>query len=37
VGLENIRKRLALAYPEQHTLSLKADSQSFHTQLLIQL
>jgi hypothetical protein len=37
VGLENIRKRLALAYPERHTLSLKADSQSFHTQLLIQL
>jgi hypothetical protein len=37
IGLENIRKRLALAYPDRHTLSLSPNSQSFHVELQIHL
>jgi hypothetical protein len=37
VGLENIRKRLELAYPERHSLSIKADSRAFRVKLQIDL
>jgi sensor histidine kinase YesM len=36
-GLENIRKRLELAYPGKHSLDIKADSQAFHVKLQIDL
>jgi hypothetical protein len=36
-GLENIRKRLKLAYPGNHSLVIKADSQAFHVKLRIDL
>ena len=35
VGLENIRKRLELTYPERHSLTIASDSQAFHVYLLI--
>ena len=34
-GLENIRKRLELAYPGKHSLEIEADSQAFHVKLQI--
>ncbi|MDR2680076.1 MAG: histidine kinase [Tannerella sp.] len=37
VGLENIRKRLELAYPGKHSLEIKADSQAFRVKLQIDL
>ncbi|MDR0733864.1 MAG: sensor histidine kinase [Dysgonamonadaceae bacterium] len=37
VGLENIRKRLCLAYPEQHSLNIDSDSSAFHVELQISL
>jgi sensor histidine kinase YesM len=36
-GLENIRKRLELAYPGKHSLDIKADSQAFRVKLHIDL
>jgi LytS/YehU family sensor histidine kinase len=35
VGLENIRKRLKLAYPGRHSLEIKADRTAFHVKLQI--
>ncbi|MDR2040953.1 MAG: sensor histidine kinase [Tannerella sp.] len=35
VGLENIRKRLELAYPERYRLEIHADRQAFHVKLQI--
>jgi hypothetical protein len=37
VGLENIRKRLSLAYPGQHSLAIRADRSTFHVTLQIHL
>ncbi|MDR2775004.1 MAG: histidine kinase [Tannerella sp.] len=37
VGLDNIRKRLELAYPGKHSLDIKADSQAFRVKLQIDL
>ena len=37
IGLENIRKRLELTYPEHHSLAIDADSQAFHVTLQIDL
>jgi hypothetical protein len=37
VGLENIRKRLELAYPARHSLATGADSVAFHVKLQINL
>jgi hypothetical protein len=37
VGLENIRKRLELAYPGRHSLAINADSSAFHVKLQINL
>jgi hypothetical protein len=37
VGLENIRKRLELAYPGHHSLAISADSSAFHVKLQINL
>jgi sensor histidine kinase YesM len=37
IGLENIRKRLELAYPECHSLAIAADSAAFHVKLQIGL
>ena len=37
IGLENIRKRLELTYPEHYSLKIDADSQVFHVNLLIDL
>jgi Putative regulator of cell autolysis len=36
-GLENIRKRLKLTYPEHHSLAVGFDSQAFHIKLQINL
>jgi hypothetical protein len=35
IGLENIRKRLELAYPGRHTLEITTDRTTFHVQLQI--
>jgi hypothetical protein len=35
VGLENIRKRLALAYPDRHRLDVHIERQAFHVKLQI--
>ncbi|MDR1338629.1 MAG: sensor histidine kinase [Prevotellaceae bacterium] len=37
VGLENIRKRLELAYPGRHSLAIVVDSSAFHVKLQIRL
>jgi sensor histidine kinase YesM len=37
IGLENIRKRLELAYSGKHSLDIKADSQAFRVKLQIDL
>jgi hypothetical protein len=37
VGLENIRKRLELAYPGRHSLAISADSLAFRVKLQINL
>jgi LytS/YehU family sensor histidine kinase len=37
VGLENIRKRLALAYPDRHSLKIDEDSAGFHIKLQINI
>ena len=37
VGLENIRKRLELTYPEHHSLVIDADSLAFRVNLIIDL
>lgn len=37
IGLENIRKRLELAYPQSHSLVTGADSSAFHVELRINL
>jgi hypothetical protein len=36
-GLENIRKRLGLAYPGKHSLDIRTDSQAFRVYLQIDL
>ncbi|MDR0547499.1 MAG: sensor histidine kinase [Dysgonamonadaceae bacterium] len=35
VGLENIRKRLELAYPDRYSLEINEDSSAFHVKLQI--
>jgi hypothetical protein len=35
IGLDNIRKRLELAYPERHRLEIHSDRQAFHVKLQI--
>ena len=37
VGLANLRRRLALLYPQQHTLVITATPQQHHTVLQVQL
>lgn len=37
VGLENVRKRLALIYPGKHTLTIKSDREKYHVELEIRL
>jgi sensor histidine kinase YesM len=37
IGLENIRKRLELAYPGLYSLAINSDSQAFHVKLQINL
>ena len=37
IGLENIRKRLELTYPEHHSLTIGMDSRVFHVKLQIDL
>jgi LytS/YehU family sensor histidine kinase len=37
VGLENIRKRLGLAYPGRHSLEIKVDRMAFRVKLQIDL
>ena len=37
VGLENIKKRLALAYPDRYSLEIGEDRQAFHVQLQIRI
>ena len=37
IGLENIRKRLNLTYPGQHSLTTGADSLAFHVELQVNL
>lgn len=37
IGLENIKKRLELAYPERHTLDIKSDSEVYSVFLKINL
>ena len=35
IGIENIKRRLALLYPERHDLSIKQDEKSFIVELII--
>jgi two-component system, LytTR family, sensor kinase len=35
IGLENVKKRLAILYPEQHTLSIKENAETFKVTLII--
>jgi hypothetical protein len=37
VGLENIKKRMALAYPNRYSLEIDEDSSAFHVQLQISI
>ncbi|MDR2621163.1 MAG: sensor histidine kinase [Dysgonamonadaceae bacterium] len=37
IGLENIRTRLELAYPERHSLDIRTDRLAFHVKLQIHL
>ncbi len=37
IGLENVRKRLELLYPEQHTLSITQDNDTYQVNLQLQL
>jgi hypothetical protein len=37
IGLENLRKRLALLYPDKHTLDIQSDSSYYTTVLTLQL
>ena len=37
VGLDNIRKRLELAYPNRHSLEINEDSTGFHVKLQINI
>lgn len=37
IGLENLRKRLMLLYPESHSLEIKSDELYYETILMIQL
>ena len=37
VGMENVKKRLALLYPEKHKLNLKDDLVSYKVELEINL
>jgi hypothetical protein len=37
VGLENIKKRLELAYPNRYSLKIGEDSRAFHVQLKIRI
>ena len=36
-GLENVRRRLSLLYPDKHTLNIKENDDIFNVQLIIQL
>lgn len=37
IGLENIKKRLELAYPDRHTLAIESDRQTYSVHLKINL
>lgn len=37
VGLENVKKRLALLYPNNHQLQISQKDDTFHTKLVLQL
>lgn len=37
VGLENVRKRLALIYPDKHQLTIKSDREKYYVELEISL
>ena len=37
VGLDNVRRRLALIYPDRHTLAIKVDKDNYSVDLTIQL
>lgn len=37
IGLDNVRKRLLLLYPDMHTLAIHADGRLFRTELTLQL
>jgi sensor histidine kinase YesM len=37
VGLENIKKRLELAYPSRYSLEIGEDSLAFHVKLQIRI
>jgi LytS/YehU family sensor histidine kinase len=37
VGLENIRKRLDLAYPNRYSLEIGEDSSAYHVKLQIKV
>ncbi len=36
IGIENVKKRLALLYPDKHTLDISSDNQSYKVHLNIQ-
>jgi hypothetical protein len=37
VGMENVKKRLSLIYPDEHTLSIKQDSEKYTVELNLKL
>lgn len=37
IGLENVKKRLELLYPDRHTLTIDEDQRSYRVQLIINL
>jgi len=37
VGMENVKRRLALIYPDKHTLSIKQDEDSYNVELDLNL
>lgn len=37
IGLQNLRKRLELLYPNRHTFTFGGDSEHFHTKLILDL
>ena len=37
IGLKNVRRRLALVYPQQHQLNISDDGKFYKTELMINL